>query len=144
MIFQLDDSYKNLEIHSQLKQLMEQGKKLTINLDDEPCAWISTYRVTSLRYSLNNDSWKWLLNYLKTGNPDDFGINPVDLPPLPNFQRKALTELVNGNECVARIPFLRETTAYINLVAIFKFGKVTFRIQRTNEFVEYLYDKQIC
>lgn len=142
MIFQLNDN--NIEIHSQLKQLMEQGKKLTIQLDDEPCAWISTYRVTSLRYSLNNDSWKWLLNYLKTGCPDDFGINPTDLPPLPNFQEKVLKELINSSEYVARIPFLRETTAYISLVGIFKFGKVTFRIQRTNEFVNYLYDKQIC
>jgi hypothetical protein len=142
MIFQLDDN--NIEIHSQLKQLMEQGKKLTIQLDDEPCAWISTYRVTSLRYSVNNESWRWLLNYLKTGNSDDFGINPNDLPPLPNFQEKVLRELINCNECVARIPFLRETTAYISLVGIFKFGKVTFRIKRTNEFVEYLYEKQIC
>lgn len=142
MIFQLDDN--NIEIHSQLKQLMEQGKKLTIQLDDEPCAWISTYRVTSLRYSVNNESWRWLLNYLKTGNPDDCGINPNDLPPLPNFQEKVLRELINCNECVARIPFLRETTAYISLVGIFKFGKVTFRIKRTNEFVEYLYEKQIC
>ena len=142
MIFQLDDN--NIEIHSQLKQLMEQNKKLTIQLDDEPCAWISTYRVTSLRYSVNNESWQWLLNYLKTGNPDDFGINPNDLPPLPNFQEKVLRELINSHECVARIPFLRETTAYISLVGIFKFGKVTFRIKRTNEFVEYLYEKQIC
>ena len=142
MIFQLDDN--NIEIHSQLKQLMEQGKKLTIQLDDEPCASISTYRVTSLRYSVNNESWRWLLNYLKTGNPDDFGINPNDLPPLPNFQEKVLRELINSHECVARIPFLRETTAYISLVGIFKFGKVTFRIKRTNEFVEYLYEKQIC
>ena len=142
MIFQLDDN--NIEIHSQLKQLMEQGKKLTIQLDDEPCAWISTYRVTSLRYSVNNESWRWLLNYLKTGNPDDFGINPNYLPPLPNFQEKVLRELINSHECVARIPFLRETTAYISLVGIFKFGKVTFRIKRTNEFVEYLYEKQIC
>ena len=142
MIFQLDDN--NIEIHSQLKQLMEQGKKLTIQLDDEPCAWISTYRVTSLRYSVNNESWQWLLNYLKTGNPDDIGINPNDLPPLPNFQEKVLRELINSHECVARIPFLRETTAYISLVGIFKFGKVTFRIKRTNEFVEYLYEKQIC
>ena len=142
MIFQLDDN--NIEIHSQLKQLMEQGKKLTIQLDDEPCAWISTYRVTSLRYSVNNESWQWLLNYLKTGNPADIGINPNDLPPLPNFQEKVLRELINSHECVARIPFLRETTAYISLVGIFKFGKVTFRIKRTNEFVEYLYEKQIC
>ena len=142
MIFQLDDN--NIAIHSQLKQLMEQGKKLTIQLDDEPCAWISTYRVTSLRYSVNNESWRWLLNYLKTGNPDDCGINPNDLPPLPNFQEKVLKELINSSECVARIPFLRETTAYISLVGIFKFGKVTFRIKRTNEFVEYLYEKQIC
>ena len=119
MIFQLDDN--NIEIHSQLKQLMEQGKKLTIQLDDEPCAWISTYRVTSLRYSVNNESWRWLLNYLKTGNPDDFGINPNDLPPLPNFQERVLRELINSHECVARIPFLRETTAYISLVGIFKF-----------------------
>lgn len=142
MIIHFDDN--NRKIHNQLKQLMVQKKKLTIQLDDEPCAWISTYRVTALRYSVNNESWRWLLNYLKTGNPDDFGINPNDLPPLPNFQEKALRELINNAECVARLPYLRETTAYISLVGIFKFGKVTFRIKRTNEFVEYLYEKQIC
>lgn len=134
----LPPPYNNESAHRQLKQLMEQGKELSIKLDNEPNAWISTPNITGLKYQLNADSWKWIINYLETGSPDDFRVFPSKLEQLPDFQLAALTALINTKHKVHRIPFLRETQSYISLIAIFKFGKVYFRIKRTDTFTDYL------
>ena len=44
---------------------------------------------------------------------------------------------------IYRIPFLRETQPYINLIAVFKFGKIYFRIRLTDPIVEYLNSNNI-
>lgn len=134
----LPPTYNNESAHRQLKQLMEQGKNLSIKLDDEPNAWISTPNITRLKYQLNTDSWKWIINYLKTGSPDDFRVFPSRIELQLNFQLEALTELINTKQNVHRIIFLRETQSHINLIAIFKFGKIYFRIKRTDSFTDYL------
>lgn len=134
----LPPAYNNESAHRQLKQLMEQGKDLSIKLDNEPNAWISTPNITGLKYQLNTGSWKWIINYLETGSPDDFRVFPSKLEQLPDFQLAALTALINTKHKVHRIPFLRETQSHINLVAIFKFGKVYFLIKKTDTFTDYL------
>ena len=134
----LPPAYDNESAHRQLKQLMEQRSNLSMRLDNEPNAWISTPNITRLKYQLNTDSWKWIINYLKTGSPDDFRVFPSRMEQLPDFQLVALTALIETKHKVHRIPFLRETQSHINLIAIFKFGKVYFRIKRTDSFTDYL------
>lgn len=134
----LPPAYDNESAHRQLKQLMEQKRNLSIRLDNEPCAWISTPNITGLRYQLNKDSWKWIINYLETGSPDDFRVFPSHEEPLPDFQTTVLKTLVDMKQRIYRIPFLRETQSHINLVAVFKLGKIYFRINRTAPIVEYL------
>lgn len=134
----LPPAYDNESAHRQLKQLMEQGRNLSIKLDNKPNAWISTPNITGLRYQLNTDSWKWIVNYLTTGSPDDFRVFPSKLEQLPDFQLAVLTVLVEAKQKVHRIPFLRETQSHINLIAIFKFGRVYFRIKRTDTFTDSL------
>ncbi len=89
---------------------MEQKKNLSIRVDDIPCAWISNSDMTRLKYMLNTASWNWIINYLETGNPDDFRVFP-----------------------------LQEES----LIAVFKFGKIYFRIRLTHPIVEYLNSNNI-
>lgn len=131
-------AYDNESAHRQLKQLMEQSRNLSIKLDNEPNAWISTPNITGLKYQLNTDSWKWIINYLETGSPDDFRVFPSKMEQLPDFQLSALTALIESQRRVHRIPFLRETQSHINFITIFKFGRVYFRIKRTDTFTDYL------
>ena len=63
-------AYDNEAAHRQVKLLMRQGKQLNVRIDDE--ALISCQGVTGLRYQLNEGSWRWLLNYLQTGDYEDF------------------------------------------------------------------------
>lgn len=131
-------AYDNEAAHRKLKLLMKQGKQLNIQIEDE--AWISCQGVTGLKYQLNDDSWQWLLNYLQTGDYEDFGVFPSYISKFSFEESKEskIRELVDNNCNVASIPFLRETQAFVNLRVLFKFGKLFFSIRRTDDFMDYL------
>ena len=128
-------AYDNEAAHRKLKLLMKQGKQLNIQIKDE--AWISCQGVTGLKYQLNDNSWPWLLNYLQTGDYEDFGVFPSDTSNTFTVLDH-LKELIESRCNIARIPFLRETQAFVNLRGLFKFGKLFFSIRRSDEFMDYL------
>ena len=131
-------AYDNEAAHRQVKLLMKQGKQLNIRVEDE--AWISSQGVTGLRYQLNESSWQWILNYLQTGDYEDFGIFPSDTSN--EFTAlDQLKELIESRCNIARIPFLRDTQAFVKLRGLFKFGKLFFSIRRTDDFMDYLNEK---
>jgi hypothetical protein len=131
-------AYDNEAAHRKLKLLMKQGKQLNIQIKDE--AWISCQGVTGLKYQLNDNSWQWLLNYLQTGDYEDFGVFPSYISKFSFEESKEskIRELVDNKCNVASIPFLRETQAFVNLRVLFKFGKLFFSIRRTDDFMDYL------
>lgn len=131
-------AYDNESAHRKLKLLMKQGKQLNIQIKDD--AWISCQGVTGLKYQLNDDSWQWLLNYLQTGEYEDFGVFPSDISKFSfeDSQENRIKELVNNKCNVACVPFLRETQAFVNLRVLFKFGKLFFNIRKTDDFMDYL------
>jgi hypothetical protein len=131
-------AYDNEAAHRKLKLLMKQGKQLNIQIKDE--AWISCQGVTGLKYQLNDNSWQWLLNYLQTGDYEDFGVFPSDISKFSfeDSKESKIRELVDNKCNVASIPFLRETQAFVNLRVLFKFGKLFFSIRRTDDFMDYL------
>lgn len=125
--------------HRQVKILMRQHRILDIRLD-ESFALISTAGVTGLQYMITPDTWKWLVNYLQTGDYEDFGIFPSDTSHTVT-DLLCLKELIEQKYNIARIPFLRETEAYIRLRGLFRFGKLFFSIRRSDEFIDYLNSK---
>lgn len=137
---QFPQTYNNETAHRQVKQLMKQHKQLYIQMNGE--AWISSQGITGIRYQLNAQGWQWILNYLQTGDYEDFGVFPSKLPKLSSgFQEGAAKELIEQKYNIARIPFLRETEAYIKLRGLFRFGKLFFSIRRSDEFIDYLNSK---
>ncbi len=134
-------TYNNEAAHRELKMLMRQGKQLSIRVEDE--AWISSQGVTGLRYQLNESSWQWILNYLQTGEYEDFGVFPSDISRFTyeDFQESKVKELVDSKCNIACIPFLRETQPFVKIRGLFKFGKLFFSIRKTDDFMDYLNDK---
>ena len=133
-------TYNNEVAHRQLKLLMKQGRQLNIRVEDE--AWVSSQGVTGLRYQLNENSWQWILNYLQTGNYEDFGVFPSEISrfTFEGFQESKVKELVESKCNIACIPFLRETQPFVKLRGLFKFGKLFFSIRKTDDFMDYLND----
>lgn len=134
--------YDNETAHSQVKHLMMQRKHLTIRVENEEVL-VSGKNFTGLRYLVNADSWQWILNYLQTGDYEDFGVFPAAVSHIVNdsYQEDKVKELIEGGYNIVPIPFHRETEAYITLRAFFKYGKLIFRIRRTDEFTDYIIDK---
>ena len=56
-------------------------------------------------------------------------------------QEDVVKGLIEQKYNIARIPFLRETEAYIKLRGLFRFGKLFFSIRRSDEFIDYLNSK---
>lgn len=134
--------FDNETAHRLVKRLMKQHKQLHIKLDED--AWISSEGTTEIRYLLNKRSWQWIINYLQTGDYEDFGIFPSDISPIiEDTQTAYLKELIEQKCNIARIPFLRETEAYIKLRGLFRFGKLYFSIKRSDEFIDYLNSKEL-
>ena len=131
-------AHDNEVAHRQLKLLMKQGKQLNIRVEDE--AWVSSQGVTGLRYQLNENSWQWILKYLQTGDYEDFGVFPSEISrfTFEGFQESKVKELVESKCNIARIPFLRETQAFVKLRGLFKYGKLFFSIRKTDDFIYYL------
>ena len=131
-------AYDNEVAHRQLKLLMRQGRQLNIRVEDE--VWVSSQGVTGLRYQLNEKSWQWILNYLQTGDYEDFGVFPSEISrfTFEGFQESKVKELVESKCNIARIPFLRETQAFVKLRGLFKYGKLFFSIRKTDDFMYYL------
>ncbi len=131
-------AYDNEVAHRQLKLLMRQGKQLNIRVEDE--VWVSSQGITGLRYQLNENSWQWIMNYLQTGVYEDLGVFPSEISrfTFEGFQESKVKELVESKCNIARIPFLRETHAFVKLRGLFKFGKLFFSIRRSDEFMDYL------
>lgn len=120
---------------------MMQKRILDIRLD-ESFALVSTKGITGIQYMITVDTWHWILNYLQTGDCEDFGIFPSDISPIiEDTQTACLKELIEQKHNIARIPFLRETEAYIRLRGLFRFGKLYFSIKRSDEFIDYLNSK---
>jgi hypothetical protein len=131
-------AYDNEVAHRQLKLLMRLGRQLNIRVEDE--AWVSSQGVTGLRYQLNENSWQWILKYLQTGDYEDFGVFPSEISrfTFEGFQESKVKELVESKCNIARIPFLRETQAFVKLRGLFKYGKLFFSIRKTDDFMYYL------
>lgn len=137
-------SYDNETAHYQVKLLMMQKKQLSVKLTNEPSAMISTYPVTRLRYQLNDRNWEWLLNYLQTGDYEDWGVFPSDLSlEETDWQRRKAISLIEDSQKLWRVQHIRETPKHITLIGIYKYGKVFFSIKRDDEFLIYLHNKGI-
>lgn len=137
-------AYDNETAHREVKLLMMQHKQLDIKVENEE-VWISSQGVTGLRYLLNDDSWKWILGYLQTGDYEDFGVFPSAVSHIINdgYKESKAKGLVEQGCNILPVSFHRETEAYISLRAFFKFGKLFFRIRRTDDFINYLIEQKL-
>lgn len=128
----------NVTAHHQIKEKMMQRKHLDIYVKKEEIS-ISCFGITRLKYKLNDNGWQWILNYLETGFYEDYGVDPLKVADIDCESR--VKELIERGSNIARVPFLRETEAYIEICAFYRYGKLYFSIRRNDEFMNYLIEK---
>lgn len=128
----------NVTAHHQIKEKMMKRKHLDIYVKKEEIS-ISCFGITRLKYKLKDNGWQWILNYLETGCYEDYGVDPLKVTDIDCESR--VKELIERGSNIARVPFLRETEAYIEICAFYRYGKLYFSIRRNDEFMNYLIEK---
>ena len=146
------NTYDNVGAHHMVKLMMQKGENLSIQFkttkDNYPYAWVESRGVAGFKYLLKPEALTWLYNYLTEGKIEDFGITPAEVEPFKedednNIQVKVLKELVESGRRVQFTPLFRETNNYISAISNFLHGKIFFRVERTEELLDYLREKDV-
>lgn len=144
--------YDNEGAYSTLQAMMNSKELLVVKFysskDGIPCAWIESKRVSGFKYELKSETFQGLMNYLENGETSDFDSNPTKADTLDegaDFQLLVLQMFVESGKTLQYVPLFRENPQYLSAVLPCFKGKVTFRIKRTNEMLDYLREnKQIA
>ncbi len=133
-----DNVPRNVAAHRQVLQLMRLRNHLDVYVKKDEIV-ISSFGITRLKYKLNDNGWQWILDYLKTGCYEDYGVDPLKVADIDCESR--VKELIEQGSNIARVPFLRETEPYIEICAFYCYGKLYFSIRRNDDFMNYLIEK---
>jgi len=145
------EQYDNQGAHNAIKSMMQRKEILSIRLytdkENYPCIWIESYNVAGFKYYVNPSSFKWIYTYLTTSESEDGGVNPTELNPYTadedsNFQLSILKQLIEAGKRVQFVPLFREVNNYISATSAFLRGKIFFRVERTDELLDYLREKE--
>lgn len=137
-------NFTNSDAHIFINELMQSNEYLDITMKDNPYIEVCVKSVVNFPYFINNKSWEWIINYLKTGKHDDFGINPNKRDILgTDCQTKVLKELIDKGYPISRVPFIREHMPHITIIVFLQFGKIVFRLNRNQQIMDYLISKGI-
>lgn len=143
--------YPNTEAHAELKAMMMRGERVNLSFGIDRLGYEVAYPQSKTTdwfgYQLNPESMAWILRYLANGETEDFNVNPSEV---------VKSEYVTKNDFVADMlkmfvenklgniqftPQLRDRSGRISAIASFRYGLVSFRVERTDEMTEYLRDK---
>lgn len=147
------EPYNNVAAHEELKSMMSRFDRLNIffDIDEDGYEVIkveSTY-VKRFAYQLNDESANWLMTYLSTGKSEDFGIEPSEVQKSDqtngNEYRKNMLKLFVESKAVniQFTPEFRDRRGQLTAVANFKFGNIFFFINRDEDIVSYLQEKEL-
>ena len=136
--------YDNEAAHSQIKLMMKCRLRINIefmeNSDNIPSVWVETINTRRFMYQLSPQSWKWLWEYLKNGDDEDFGIFPMKVNPYEgfDFQFDTLKSLLDMGYAIQFVPTLRETFCFVSALLSLNNGKIFFRMRRTDIIMNYI------
>ena len=151
--FKYREPYNNVAAHEELKSMMSRFDRLNIffDIDEDGYEVIkveSTY-VKRFAYQLNDESANWLMTYLSTGKSEDFGVEPSEVQKSDqtngNEYRKNMLKLFVESKAVniQFTPEFRDRRGQLTAVANFKFGNIFFFVNRDEDIVSYLQEKEL-
>jgi hypothetical protein len=143
--------YPNTEAHAELKAMMNRGERVNFSFGIDRFGFEVAYPQSQTTdwfgYQLNPESMAWILRYLTNGETEDFNVNPAEVVKSEYATKNAFVadmlkmfvENKLGN--IQFTPQLRDRSGKISAIASFRHGIVSFRVERTEQMVEYLRDK---
>lgn len=138
--------YDNLGAYQTLQNMINRKEVINVKFFTDkqsyPCAWIESKGVAGFKYQLKSESFKGLLKYLAKGEVTDFDADPMKVETLSNpqedFQLNIFKMFIEGGWKIQYVPLFRESNGYVSANLPLYKGKIFFRVERTNELLDYL------
>ena len=138
--------YDNLGAYQALLGMMNRKEVINVKFFTDkqsyPCAWIESKGVAGFKYQLKSESFKGLLKYLAKGEVTDFDADPMNVEtqsnPQEDFQLNIFKMFIEGGWKIQYVPLFRESNGYVSAYLPLYKGKIFFRVERTNELLDYL------
>lgn len=137
--------YDNQGAYNTLQAMMNRKEQLTVKFyvskENIPCAWIESVHVAGFKYQLKTETFIGLMNYLYSGEVIDFDTNPNETDTWEensDFQFNVLKKLIEAGKTIQYVPLFRERLQYISAILPCFKGKVMFRINRSEDTLNYL------
>lgn len=137
--------YDNEGAFQQLLSMMKRGERIDLRLftskDNHPSVWAESRTVEGFRYDVSPESFESILEYLRTGIYETFEKCKSESETLDageDFQMMVLKQFVEAGMSLKYVPLFREYTDKITGSYFYLKGKVVFRVNRTQELINYL------
>ena len=137
--------YDNEGAFKQLLSMMKRGERIDLKLftsiDNHASVWAESRTVAGFRYDVSSESFDGLLHYLRTGNYAAFEMcknEPFVLDAGEDFQLIVMKQFVEGGILLQYVPQFREYTDKVTASISYQKGKIIFRVNRTQELIDYL------
>lgn len=137
--------YDNEGAFQQMLSMMKRGERIDLKLftskDNHPSVWAESRTVAGFRYDVSSETFESLLHYLRTGNYESFEkcqSEPDELDEGADFQLMVLKQFVEGGVMLQYVPQFREYADKVNASISYMKGKIIFRVNRTQELMDYL------
>ncbi|MBQ8421129.1 MAG: hypothetical protein IJX11_02585 [Bacteroidales bacterium] len=136
-------AYDNTGAFETLLSIMNRNGNINVEfrLDKENFhyAWIETRGVAGFKYYLKNESFNGIVRYLTKGEVTDFDPAPEDYEVAKFTSDFYIMKLfVDKGMMLQCTPLFRERPGYVSAFLPCKKGKITFRVKRTEQIVNYL------
>lgn len=137
--------YDNEGAFNQLLSMMKRGERIDLKLftskNNHPSVWAESRTVAGFRFDVSSESFDNLILYLRTGSYESFEkcqIEPAELDEGTDFQLMVLKQFVEGGVLLQYVPQFREYTDKVTASISYQKGKIIFRVNRTQELMDYL------
>lgn len=142
-------AYDNTGAYSTLLSIMGRNSNINVEfrLDKENYhyAWIEAKGVAGFKYYLKNKAFNGIIKYLTKGEVADFDPAPLEYEKAKFTDDFYIMKLFVDKGIVLQCtPLFRERLEYVTAFLPCRKGKITFRVKRTDDIVNYLREAGQC
>lgn len=142
-------AYDNAGAYATLLSIMERNSNINVEfrLDKENYhyAWVEAKGVAGFKYYLKNEAFNGIIKYLTKGEIADFDPAPLEYEKAKFTDDFYIMKLfVDKGIILQCTPLFRERLEYVTAFLPCRKGKITFRVKRTDDIVNYLREAGQC
>lgn len=142
--------YDNESAYKELLSRVNNGERLVVGIytdrDGFPSFGIETKKVARFKLRANSALLNLLMGYLTNGNTDVSSVNANEVEPCEegqNFKVEVFRLLVDAGLTPQIVPLFRTVYGYVYAMFHFPNGRIEFHLERTEELMDYLADKNL-